>query len=67
MKDKKEEETYKIEGILEKQSPSLMGSWDERYCILTPNQFVYREKNMRESPEAGILNFHLLSCYIIVE
>ena len=56
-----------MEGILEKQSPNLMGSWDERFCMLTPSRFVYHEREIRESPEAGILNFNLLSCNVIVQ
>ena len=53
---------YGFQGVLLKESPNLFGGWDERYCILKGQRFVYKENQYPTSPNAGVLNFNLLSC-----
>lgn len=55
---------YGQQGELLKESPSLFGGWEERYCVLKGQRFIYKEDKYPTSPNAGILNFNLLSCEI---
>ena len=48
-----------------KESPGFFSSWDERYVILKGERFVYKESSSPISPNAGILNFNLLSCDVV--
>jgi hypothetical protein len=50
--------------VLLKESPNLFGGWDERFCILKGQRFVYKEDCHPTSPNAGVLNFNLLSCQL---
>ena len=60
-------EKYGLQGILLKESPSMFGGWDERYCVLKGQRFIYKEEKSPISPNAGILNFNLLSCQLELE
>lgn len=60
------ERSYGMQGVLLKESPNLFGGWDERYCVLKGQRFVYKEDCHPTSPNAGILNFHLLSCQLFL-
>jgi hypothetical protein len=42
----------------------LFGGWEERYCVLKGQRFIYKEDKYPTSLNAGILNFNLLSCEI---
>ena len=55
---------YGLQGILMKESPSFFGGWDQRYAVLKGQRFVYKENASPISPNAGILNFNLLSCEV---
>jgi hypothetical protein len=61
------ESQYGLQGILEKESPHFFGGWSPRYAVLKGARFVYKETASPVSPNAGILNFNLLSCEIAVE
>jgi hypothetical protein len=45
----------------------MFGSWSQRYAVLKGQRFVYKENASPISPNAGVLNFNLVTCEIAVE